>query len=331
MPRSIDDELSALRDCDARPDDPANVEVVVRALGHPSYRVVQRAAQMAPSMATESHRDALGTALLAAYDRFLEKPDKTDPGCPAKTAIIDALRRIDFYVKDFDEEDFFLEAARYRQLESVFGGSVDAAAELRVHAVFSLLDLGSRHAFPTLVDLLADTEKACRAGAARALAATGQDTAKLLLRLKVYLGDSDAQVLGECLLSYLEIAGADAVPLVLPYLNNSDVDRRLEAAIALGTSRQPAAFPHLKHRALVPGDAEERRIMFTSLALLQLNEATEFLLGQVSSREVPVTVAALHALSHVRDQDSVRASLKNLALEKTHPDIRAAYQEYFGE
>jgi HEAT repeat protein len=286
---------------------------------------------MAPNVATQSQRDALGVALLAAYDRFLEKPEKVDPGCPAKTAIIDALRRIDFYVKDFDEEDFFLQAARYRQPESVFGGSVDAAAELRVHAVFALLDMGSRQAFPTLVDLLADEEKACRAGAARALAATGQDTAKLLLRLKVHQGDSDAQVLGECLLSFLEVDGADAVPLVLPYLNGVDVDRRLEAAIALGTSREPEAFQPLKHRALVPSDAEERRIMFTSLALLQLNEATEFLLGQVSSREVPITVAALHALSHVRDQNSVRESLKKLALEKAHPDIQAACEQYFGE
>jgi HEAT repeat protein len=71
--------------------------------------------------------------------------------------------------------------------------------------------------------------------------------------------------------------------------------------------------------------------MFTALALLQYKEAIDFLLEQVNSADVSVVVAALHALSHLRDQDSVRERLKTLALEKSHPDIRAALEKYFGE
>jgi HEAT repeat protein len=346
MSRSVDDELSDLRRCTDRPDDPANAELVLRALRHRSYRVVQRAAILSVDVAAKSQCGELAAALLSAYKRFLEKPEKVDPGCPAKTAIIDALRRIDFDdivfeaevfgaevcgAEGFDEEGFFTQATRYRQLEPVFGGSVDAAAELRVHAAFALVEMGSRRALPALVDLLADSEAACRAGAARALATTNQDTAKFLLRLKVRQGDKNAQVLGECVLSFLEIGGADAVPLAVPYLNDANLDRRLETAIALGTSRHAEAFAPLKQRAQVASDAEERRIMFTALALLQYKEAIDFLLEQVNSADVSVVVAALHALSHLRDQDSVRERLKTLALEKSHPDIRAALEKYFGE
>jgi HEAT repeat protein len=346
MSRSVDDELSDLRRCTDRPDDPANAELVLRALKHRSYRVVQRAAKLSVDVAAKSQCGELAAALLSAYKRFLEKPEKVDPGCPAKTAIIDALRRIDFDDIDFeaevfdakvcgadgfDEEGFFTQATRYRQLEPVFGGSVDAAAELRVHAAFALVEMGSRRALPALVDLLADSEAACRAGAARALATTNQDAAKFLLRLKVRQGDKNAQVLGECVLSFLEIGGADAVPLAVPYLNDANLDRRLETAIALGTSRHTEAFAPLKQRAQLASDAEERRIMFTALALLQYKEAIDFLLEQVNSADVSVVVAALHALSHLRDQDSVRERLKTLALEKSHPDIRAALEKYFGE
>ena len=356
MSRSVDDELSDLRRCTDRPDDPANAELVLRALRHRSYRVVQRAAILSVDVAAKSQCGELAAALLSAYKRFLEKPEKVDPGCPAKTAIIDALRRIDFDdivfeaevfeaevfgaevfgaevcgAEGFDEEGFFTQATRYRQLEPVFGGSVDAAAELRVHAAFALVEMGSRRALPALVDLLADSEAACRAGAARALATTNQDAAKFLLRLKVRQGDKNAQVLGECVLSFLEIGGADAVPLAVPYLNDANLDRRLETAIALGTSRHTEAFAPLKQRAQLASDAEERRIMFTALALLQYKEAIDFLLEQVNSADVSVVVAALHALSHLRDQDSVRERLKTLALEKSHPDIRAALEKYFGE
>lgn len=136
MPRSVVDELSDLRRCSQQPGDPANTEVVLRALKHRSYRVVQLAAKLAVDVAAKSRCGELAAALLAAYQRFLEKPEKVDPGCPAKTAIIDALRRIDFDgivfdvkvfgEEDFDEEDFFTQATRYRQPEPVFGGSVDS-------------------------------------------------------------------------------------------------------------------------------------------------------------------------------------------------------------
>ena len=337
MPGSTDDELSELRRCSERLDDPDNTKVVLRALRHRSYRVVQLAAKIAEKTAAKLQGDELAAGLVAAYRRLSEKAEKVDPGCPAKMAIIDALRRIDFdsivdtarVFGGLDEEAFFAEATRYRQLEPVFGGSVDAAAELRVHAAFALVEMGSRRALPALVDLLADSEAACRAGAARALATTNQDVAQLLLRLRVRQGDTNAQVLGECLLSFLEIGGADAVPLVVHYLNDADVERRLEAAIALGTSRHAAALAPLMRRAEV-SDAEERRMVYMALALLQHKEAIEFLLQQVDSADVAVTVAALHALSHVRDQESVRENLGRHGLDKAHPDIRAEYEKYFG-
>ena len=320
MSRSSKDQLNDLELAAADPS--TAMDAVTFALEKSSYRIAKRAGEIAVQLESEQ----LLAPLESAFHRFCRRGEKSDPGCVAKTVIIDALRTL-----HFDDEDFFAAACQYSQPEPVWGGSVDAAAELRVLAAFALVEMNSRLALPILVDLLVDDEKTCRAGAARALAATGQPAAKLLLRLKTHLGDPEPQVLGECLTGLLDIAQAEAVPIVAGYLMDASLDNRLEAAIALGSSRQVAALEPLQRQFQAADEHEEKSIVLTAIALLQHDDAIEFVRQQLQSKKVQMAVAAIHALSHVRDKQTVKKHLEPLFNKRQHPDIEAALDEYFGE
>ena len=70
--------------------------------------------------------------------------------------------------------------------------------------------------------------------------------------------------------------------------------------------------------------------MLTAIALLQNDDAIEFVSQQLKSKQVQMVVAAIHALSHVRDKQAVKKHLEPLlGKSRQHPDIQAALDEYF--
>lgn len=250
--------------------------------------------------------------LLDAYARLLKKPVKIDPGCEAKTAIVQTLLKA-----GFDDEDFFLKAIKYRQLEPAYGGSVDTAAKLRVLAGFALTDINRIRAVEPLVELLLDPEKTARAGAARALATCGETVAKHLLRLKLEFGDSEAEVVGEVCSAYLAVTGVAGLPIASQHLKSESMDHRMETMLAIGESRLIEALEPLRRRMVSIDDREEARIALTAMALIQHEDATEYLLeslkpesGNIFRRE------AISALGHVRDRVRIKAKVRSI-LEKT--------------
>ena len=161
MPNDVNNTIQGLKDLalsmasgDASPDDA--VDAVRKGLTHSSARVVKRAA----IICLDQRMEELAGSLCAAYQRLLKKPQKSDPGCDAKLAIIEALRHL-----DFADVDFYLTALHYRQHEPVWGGSVDTAAEVRATAAMALVRLGAPNLVLELVDLMVDPEPAARAGA----------------------------------------------------------------------------------------------------------------------------------------------------------------------
>lgn len=296
-------------------------EAIEHGLGGNHHRSIFFAAQLASR--TEATRYV--SLLLAAYARLLKNPTKSDPGCEAKTEIVDALGNA-----EHDDEDFFLEAVKYRQPEPVRGGSVDTAARLRVLAAYRLTELNRLRAMDSLVELLLDPEKTARAGAARALAACGPDNGKHLLRLKLEFGDTEAEVVGEVCSAYLAVAGNEGIAHAARMLRSDSIDKRMEVALALGESRLGAALEPLRRQMLRVDEREEARVTLTAIALLQSDESTQYLMEQldpeshcVFKREV------IHALSHVRDQREIKAKLAELLSKIDDRSLQQAFDESF--
>lgn len=170
----------------ALPDAEARAEVR-RYLGNRSNVVVARAAKL---LVDATHTDAPDPAaeaeLTEAFHRFLANPVKTDPGCMAKLAVVEALRAL-----DRPDPGVFRVGLRHVQLEPTWGGRSDTAAPLRAACALGLVEAGADGVLDELAVLLADPEPDARVGAARALAACGP-LATPLLRYKalaIYRGD----------------------------------------------------------------------------------------------------------------------------------------------
>jgi hypothetical protein len=125
-----------------------------------TFRVVARAATLAGE---RSLRERLPD-LLSAYARFLVAPIKQDPHCIAKQAIARALVSL-----ECEDVAFFLEGIHYQQLEPAWGGSSDAAIDVRCSCAMGLVATGYSRAVQELTSLLHDREWRARAGAARAV------------------------------------------------------------------------------------------------------------------------------------------------------------------
>src|SRR5262249_11165043 len=139
---------------------------------------------------------------------------------------------------EYAEEDLFWRGARYVQLEPVWGGSQDTAANLRVACAFGLVRVHARGVITYLVDLLCDPEKPARAGAAQALAYSETEAAGLLLRFKARVGDSEPEVISECFGGLLKLAPEESVPFVAEFLTSPDSAVQEAAILALGDSRR---------------------------------------------------------------------------------------------
>src|SRR5262249_49983935 len=150
-----------------------------RGLTHRVNFVVAKAAKLA----AELHAHVLVPELVDAFDRLMQNPSALDKTCAATTEIVTAL-----YSLDYVESQIYRRGARHIQMEPPFGKPVDAAAKLRAQSALGLARTRDPQAIYGIVSLLCDPEVFARVGAARALAARGDVTSELLLRLKVLSG-----------------------------------------------------------------------------------------------------------------------------------------------
>jgi len=144
-PRPEEAKLDALNALDLNDRAAAN-EALGKALRDKHYRVVGKAA----SLAEERLLQERIPDLLAAYARFLQDPVKRDPNCIAKKAIARALVTL-----ECRDTSFYLEGIRYVQLEPVWGGTVDTAADVRGACAMGLVSSGYARAVQELRDFAA--------------------------------------------------------------------------------------------------------------------------------------------------------------------------------
>jgi HEAT repeat protein len=264
----VEEKVAAIESLRSAPADA--LEPLRKALRDRNNFVCSKAAAMAGDLLL---RDTIPD-LLAAFDRFLKDPVKTDPKCWAKNAIVKAL-------KDLGHEDpaVYLRGIAHVQMEPVWGGQQDAAGALRGACALALVacSLPRDAILIHLADALADPEMRVRSDAARAIAQLpGQDSI-LMLRVKAQAGDKEPAVIGQCFLSLLGIDPRAAILFVARFLTSANEDVRFEAAAALGECTESAAVETLIARWRVEKSADMKRAILLSLGVSRLPEAKEFL------------------------------------------------------
>jgi HEAT repeat protein len=266
--QAFDAKIAALESL--RPSPEAAIDPLRKALSDRNNYIVSKAA----SLAEDLFLSALIPDLLTAFDRALPDP-KSDPQCWAKNAIAKAL-------KDLGHRDaeVFIKGLRHIQMEPVWGGQVDTAATLRGTCALALIEcqLDDLSMLTHLAEALADPEKTVRVDAAVALSRAGIPEAAPLLRFKALSGDSESEVIGQCLYSLLQMAPRDSVGFAERFLTpDHGDDIRAEAASALAQSHEPAAVEALKKMWSAFLSPELRKAMLTFLAASPQREASAFL------------------------------------------------------
>jgi len=256
------------------------------ALGH--YRVAAKAARLTGDALLYD----LVPALLAAYRRFLDKPIKSDPNCYAKKAIARALVAL-----DCEEVEFFRAGLHLKQMEPVWGGTADTAADVRGTCALGLVATGYPRALVAISALLHDPEPDARLGAIRAAANGSPREAELLLRSKVLAGDVEPAIIGECFSALMSIEPEDSLEFVARWLADANDVLRELAALALGESRVPAALDILKGAWDEPVVADELRFALIRAAAAHRSEAAfDWLLSIAAHARVPVAACVIESL-----------------------------------
>ncbi|HEV2702033.1 MAG TPA: hypothetical protein VGV09_10410 [Steroidobacteraceae bacterium] len=259
-----------------------------KALGDRHFLVVSRAA----TLSGERLLHELLPDLLHAHARFLQDPVKRDPQCKAKGAIARALVAL-----ECQDIAFYRAGIAYRQLEPVWGGRTDTATDLRCSCAMGLAASGHVRAVAELTALLNDPEVPVRCGAARAISCGNPFEAEAVLRLKVHIGDTDPQVIGECFGALLAITPGDSMPFVAGHLKGKDEALQEYAALALGESRRPEALILLREAWDELVTAQPRGALIRAAALHRSEAAFEWLLGLIETAPARLAGVAVDALA----------------------------------
>jgi hypothetical protein len=241
----------------------------------------------------------LSGEMAVAFDRMIEKAAAIDKACAATTAIARALVQL-----DYDSPDLFLRGMSHVQMEASWGPAVDAAVELRAVCAMGLANSTYPHKLGALIPLLVDKEWQARAGAIRAIAAIGGESASLLLRFKMLSGDREPEVMAECFTAILAIEGSEGVPLVAQFAGpHGEPEVREAALLAMGASRRVDAVDWLIRQFPATAAIPLRKCILLSLSTSRVEAAITFLLELIRTGSSPAAALAVDALSiHSRDR-----------------------------
>mgnify|MGYP001029270332 CR=1 FL=1 len=294
--RRLEDRLAALNDLRTDPTSEQSLALLKKALATKTNMVAGRAAEIAG----DYQLYALEPNMVQAFGRFMINPQKTDPACIAKTALAEALYRMEAH-----QPDLFLTGIGHVQMEPVWGGREDTAAKLRGLCALGLVRINYDRVMLELAQLLADPEPDARISAARAIAYTGMvNEGELLLRFKTLVGDESPQVLSECLSALLQLAPESSLSFVAGFLHRDDPAVQGAAAVALGESHLVQAFPFLETAWEDALEADLKKTLLLSIALLRHERALEFLVSLLVSGG-QTGKDALEALSMYRDDERI--------------------------
>jgi HEAT repeat protein len=301
--RAFEEQIGAL-DSLRHAAENERLEALRKALGNRNNFIVAKAADLA----RELNLMELSKGLLAAFDRFFENPEKTDPQCWAKNALSRTLAAF-----EYQDPQIFLRGMRHVQLEAVWGGRSDTAGTLRSTCALALVQCRSvteTDLLAHLTDLFADKDKTVRVEAARAIEQVGSPAASLLLRLRATLAADEPEVLGACYGGILRIEGVSAIPWVSRFLISAD-DRGAEAALAIAGTHSLEGLESLRQSLQEAEDPWWRSVLLSAIALTRQDTAIEFLLDRVQSESLDAE-AAIEAIVRSLPSEQTRKRLEKL-------------------
>ena len=132
--RDLEQTLARLSAVRADPLAPGAADELRAALGARSNLVVARAAEIVAEWELRDY----AADLARAFERFMTDPVRRDPTCAAKTAVAEALLRL-----DHDDADLFIRGLRHVQPEPAWGGT-EAVSYTHLRAHETVLDLVCR-------------------------------------------------------------------------------------------------------------------------------------------------------------------------------------------
>ncbi len=309
----LEDQVAALVAIE-RGEAPAATDALRAGLRHKAGYVVAAAARATAARGV----DDLDDELVLAFGRLAAGGVERDPKCHGKLAIARAL-----HDRDRWHDDVFVPGVRLVQLEPVWGGREDTAAELRGVCGLAFAHAYRGDALDVLADLLADRERVARVAAAQALGDAGHPDAAALLRFKLRVGDDEAEVLSACVGSILVLAPRTAQAFVESLLDGDD-DRSCAAALGLAERRLASATPALIAWCERLKPATRGRAGYLALALVRADDANAYLLGRVTDGARADAIAAGKALATFRDDPALAEQLR--AAAKAHPDRAVAIE-----
>ncbi len=301
--------LAALARFADSPPEPEERPRILAALGDARSPLVAKAARI-----VSRHRIAEAVpAMLAALARAYRDPTRSDPGCNAKEALVEALDAL-----DHPEAEPFLTAARHVQLEAAWGPPVDTATHLRARGVAALANLG----FPDLLlvagPMLGDPEVPVRTAAADALAHHGDRLGAGCLLLAARR-DPEPGVRGSCLEAALRLAPEWTLPILEASLGGSDPDAAETAALVLGGSHREDALDLLLGALEDRPVATDRLPLLRALALHRSDRALEVLASRLDDVQPAEARTILEALAPRAGEPRVRDAV-TAALSRRGPD-----------
>jgi hypothetical protein len=246
--------------------------------------------------------------LLAAVDRLAEDGLKRDKRCLGVTACLTALD-----AASHDDDGLFLRFSTYTQHEPVWGGSEDTAGPVRIVCAQALFRLNHRELGRLLCDLLADPLPTVRSAAAQLLGQDGSPASRLLLRLKLRLGDSHEDVTADVLTALMAADPRATLDLAVQRLDDESPVIADAAAVALGQSRLDAALEPLRLAFRSCDDPPRLPVYATAIAVLRSEAAIDTLIAIARERDRARAKAAIAALDLHRDRPAVAAALAGLA------------------
>jgi HEAT repeat protein len=309
--------IRAIRDC---PETHNLKRDLAPFLKHKSNHVAAAAA----STAERLEAVALARDLVEAFLDLMKDPTKRDQGCEAMIAMAKAL-----VAMDEPAAKVYFAGVRHVQMEGSFGPPIDAAAPLRGLCAQGLARMGHPDALLECVNLLADKEAPARVGAIRAIADSGDIAGALILRLKALLGDKEDEVIGECFSGLLRLAPAPSLDFVARFLQSASEEIRERAALALGESHVPAAFPLLREAWEQTSQAARRRTLLLSIAMLRMDEAVDFLLARVAEDREASAGDALAALALYGRDESVRKRADEIVEKRESSTLKGVFDREF--
>lgn len=325
MAKRFDQQLAALQRAVKDPRDAKARARIVEALeGHNGLLVATATEAVVSGDEDDPVIDrALLERLPAAFERLMHDPVQRDPQCRGKAAIARALRRA-----EAQGDEVFLAGVRHVQHEPVWGGRVDSAAALRGVCLMALVEQHHPRAMVEAARLLADPQAAARTAAARALAASGRtEVAEPLVRLRVEVGEREAEVLGECLGALLQLAPGPNLEVVAHLLGADDEGAAEAAALALGESRLSGALEPLRAQAERTVTRARRRVVLLAIALLRSDEAWSYLVELVEHGPPGAAVEAIEALAAFRHDERLRQRLQEVVQRRGDAALTRALAE----